>query len=398
MAVYEYTATDQTGGEFSGTYNDIENVAVLREELSKTGYVLIEARREKARRKKRSKIRSSEIVNFAFEFAGMYSAGLSIVRCLETVEQQTENEAFRDVIVDIKQEIETGSSLEKAFAKYKSLFSDFFLGMLEAGESGGRLATALEMSAQYLEKQADLKRRVKSAFAYPIVVGVTCLVIVGCLLVFVVPIFAKLYRQLHVPLPGPTVALVILSSLLRNYWWALIIGALAVFIVVRRLSRNLRVREKWDHFKLSMPVFAQLNRMVVVSNFMRTFAMLVSVGVSLIRALEVASQVSHNHKMREIAKELQQAIESGNSVAGSLKNHDIFPPMLTQMAFSGEEVGELPQMLNKGVDFLDKKIERTINALIVKLEPALTVVMGLIVGFILMGVYLPMFDYMQHLK
>jgi len=147
-----------------------------------------------------------------------------------------------------------------------------------------------------------------------------------------------------------------------------------------------------------MPVFAKLNRMVVISHFTRTFAMLTSVGVSLIEALDVASLVAHNHKMAEITKELQQSIQAGNPVGKSLKNYDIFPPMITQLAISGEEAGQLPEMLNKGADFLDKDIDRAINALLVKLEPALTVIMGAIVGFILMAVYLPMLDYMRHLE
>jgi type II secretory pathway component PulF len=147
-----------------------------------------------------------------------------------------------------------------------------------------------------------------------------------------------------------------------------------------------------------MPIFAKLNRMVVVSHFMRTFAMLASVGVSLIKALEVASQVAHNTKMTEVAKELQEVIEAGNPVSKSLRDYDIFPLMIAQLAVAGEEVGELPEMLNKGVDFLDKDIERTINSLLVKLEPALTVIMGAIVGFILIGVYSPIYDYMRHLK
>jgi type IV pilus assembly protein PilC len=169
-------------------------------------------------------------------------------------------------------------------------------------------------------------------------------------------------------------------------------------IILRRLSRSPYVRAKWDVFKLNMPVLGKLNRMVVISHFTRTLGMLTSVGVSPIRALELASVVAHNHKLTGIAKELQGAIETGNSIGESLKNYDIFPPMITQLAISGEEVGEVAQMLNKGADFLDKDIDRTTNALIVKLEPALTIIMGVIVGFILMAVYLPMFDYMQHLE
>jgi type IV pilus assembly protein PilC len=270
--------------------------------------------------------------------------------------------------------------------------------MLEAGESAGELGTALEMSATYLEKQTDLRRKVKSAFAYPIAVCAVCLVAIVGLLIFIVPIFTKLYKQLQVSLPGPTQVLVELSALVRNDWWQVLIVAAGLPIAVVKLSKNPRVRAKWDVFKLNMPVFAKLNRMVVVSQFMRTFAMLASVGVSLIRALEVASAVANNHRMSEITKELQQRIEAGNPVAKALSDYDIFPPMVIQLAASGEEVGALAEMLSKGVDFLDKDIDRTVSALLVKLEPALTVIAGAIVGFLLMAVYLPMFDYMSNLK
>jgi type IV pilus assembly protein PilC len=370
----------------------------LRRELDKSGYVLVKAHREKNQTTKSGRINRSEVVTFAYKFAGMYSAGLSILKCLETLEQQSENQDFSKVIADIRQDIETGSSLESAFGKFRDIFSDFFLGMVEAGESGGKLAEALEMSAVYLEKQMELRRKIKSAFAYPVVVGVTCLIVVVCLLIFVVPVFEKLYKQMNIPLPGPTQTLVVLSSLLRDGWWAVLIVISAAVIALRWLLKNQDFKAKWDDFKLNMPVFAKLNRMVVVSAFMRTFAMLASVGVSLTKALNVASAVAHNHRLTEITKELQQGIEAGNPVSGSLKNYDIFPPMIIQLALSGEEVGELPEMLSKGVDFLDKDIERVINTLIVKLEPTLTLIMGVLVGFLLLGVYLPMYDYIRYLE
>jgi len=398
MPVYKYTATDRVGNKVSGTYSDIGNVATLRGELAKMGYVLLKARRAKTPARKRRKIKRSEVVAFTYQFAEMYSAGLSILRCLETLEEQAENQAFKDVITDIRQNVETGSSLKNAFETYKHIFSEFFLGMIEAGESGGGLATAIEMSAVYLEKQADLKQKVKAAFVYPIIMGIICLIVVGGLLVFVVPMFSKLYKRLHVPLPGPTQVLVVLSVLIRSWWWAFPIVGVAVALSLRWLSTDPHIRARWDAFKLRMPIFAKLNRMVVVSHFTRTFAMLVSVGVSLVEALNVASLVAHNHEMTKITKELQEAIHAGNPVGSSLKKYDLFPPMITQLAISGEEVGELATMLNKGADFLDRDIDRTIKALLTKLEPALTVIMGAIVGFILMAVYLPMFDYMQYLK
>jgi type IV pilus assembly protein PilC len=398
MAVYQYVATDGTGRKFSGIYTDIDNVMGLREELAKIGYVLVKAQRKKSSTAKRGRIKRSEVSTFAYKFAGMYSAGLSILSCLEALEEQTENQAFKSVIADIKQSIQTGSNLRNACEKYKNIFSAFFLGMVEAGETGGKLGKTLDMGAAYLEKQADIRRKVVSAFAYPVVVTIMCFVVITFLLIFVIPVFMKLYKQAHVPLPGPTRVLIGLSFLVTERWWAILIVAAAVAMVGLWLLKKPQVQAWWDAFKLNMPVFGKLNRMLVVSQFTRTFAMLASVGVSLIKALDVASVVAHNHKLTEITKELQQEIKAGNPIAKSFKRYAIFPPIIIQLAASGEQVGQLPEMLNKAADLLDKDIERAINALLLKLEPALTIIMGAVVGLILMGAYLPMFDYMGHLE
>ena len=398
MAVYQYVAKDRTGRKFSGIYTDVDNVSILRDELAKIGYALVKARQKKTSATRRRRIKLSEVVAFAYKFAGMYSAGLSILSCLEALEEQAENQAFRYVIADIRQSIQAGSSLKNACEKHRRIFSDFFLGMIEAGESAGRLGTTLELSAVYLEKQADIKRKVVSAFAYPVIVTLTCFAVIAFLLIFVIPVFMKLYKQVHVELPGPTRALVGLSTLITEKWWAIIIVAAAVVIIFRRLLKNPQARAWWDNFKLNVPVFGKLNRMLVVSHFTRTFAMLASVGVSFIDALDVAREVAHNYKLDEITEELKKEIKAGSPVAKSFKNHSIFPPIIIQLAASGEQVGKLPEMLNKGTDLLDKDIDRAINALLVKLEPALTIIMGTVVGLILMGAYLPMFDYIGHLE
>jgi len=397
MAIYEYTAKDHTGREFSGTYDQVDSAAVLRNELAKMGYTLVKARRGK-RPGRKQKIKKSEVVAFAYKFAGMYSAGLPILNCLETLEEQAENRAFRSVVADVKQSVEVGSSLKNAFEKHRSLFSDFFLGMIGAGEAGGKLSQALASSAEYLEKQLDLKWKVRSAFAYPAVVGAVCFAVVVALVVFVVPVFAKIYQQLHAALPVPTQVLVSLSALIRNRWWFILIIAVAALLALARIRNSASMRKRWDAFKLNMPIVGKLNRMVMVSHFTRTFAMLTSVGVSIIDALDVASQVAANHKLTEITRQLQDTIRAGNAIGPSLKNYDVFPAMITELAISGEQTGTLPEMLNKGADLLDKDIDRLAHALLVKLEPALTVIMGVIVGLMLMAVYLPMFDYMRHLK
>jgi len=401
MVAYTYVAKDEKGGVVTGTYTDVESTTELRGELDKMGYVLVKAKRGAQSGKKRlasGKVKPAEVATFAYKFAGMFSAGLGILKCLETLEQQSGNPAFRDVISDVRENVATGAGLKAAFAKHKNVFSDFFLGMVEAGEVGGKLDSTLEMSATYLEKQVRLKQKVMSAFAYPVLVTIMCLGVVAFLLVFVIPVFSKLYAQVHAPMPGPTLILVAASSFLRHWWWAILVVAGGLAFGIKKYSKNPRFREKWDEFKLNVPVFGNLNRMLVVSHFTRTFAMLVSVGVSVIKSLEMAGQVANNHKVTVITSEIIKAIQAGAPMATTLRRYDIFPSVIVQMASSGEEVGMLPEMLNKGADLLDKDIERTINSLLVKLEPILTLTMGALVGLILMGAYLPMFDYMGHLK
>ncbi|MHC4159219.1 MAG: type II secretion system F family protein [Planctomycetota bacterium] len=398
MAVFEYKARDEGGNIFTGVYHDVDSLSELRGEMERLGYALVKARRRRTPRGQSGKIRPAEVVNFAHRFAGMCSAGLSIARCLQVLEEQTENFAFKNRIADIRQRVETGSSLKDAFSKHQEVFSDFFLGMLEAGESGGKLSHTLEMAAVYLEKQNDLRRQVRASFAYPIIVGIMCVLIVLYLIAFVIPVFSKVYQQLHVQLPIPTLILLDISVLVRRWWLFLLVGGFGCLQFGRKLFKKPKWQMKWHAFKLRMPVLGRLNRMLVVSRFVRTFSMLASAGVSYIDSLEIASVVANNHTVTAIGTDLQERIESGSAMAEAMSHYELFPPMIIQLAAAGEEAGIMPEMLSKGIDFLDKDINRTLNALLVKLEPVLTVVMGLIVGFILLGVYLPMFDYMSHFE
>lgn len=398
MAVYEYTAQDDTGRVFGGVYEDIGGISAVEDELAKTGYSLISARKRKIVRQANVRIKQADIVSFVYRFAGMCGAGLTIVQSLETLERQTDNQSLKFIINDMKKSIERGSSLTDAFEKYREIFSDFFMGMIEAGESGGKLAETLEMSAKYLEKKADLANKLRNAFTYPIIVVIVCSLIITALVTFVVPVFSKVYQQLGVPLPGPTQMLLVLSEVVRGWWPALILLAVAVPFICRYVKKNKSIKSKWDHFKFVIPVFGRLNRLVAVSHFIRSFAMLISTGVPMIKAIQVAGMVANNEKISQISLELQRSVQAGNSVAESLKKHKIFPPLIIQLADSGEQAGMLGQMLGKGVDFLEKDIEQITNSLLVKLEPMLTLGLGAVIGLILLAVYLPMFDYMGHLK
>lgn len=399
MAAFEYTAKDAAGNKFSGTYTEVDNIKALKRSLEKLGYVLIKAKREKASLlNKKNSLKKADIVSFAYEFAGMYKAGLSIIRCLETYEAQLESSAFKNVISDIRQSIETGATLKEAFGKYNYVFSDFFVGMIASGETGGKLADTLHMAAVYLEKQAEIKAKIKAALAYPVIVCVMCCLIVTALVIFIVPVFQKLYSQLNITLPVPTLVLIAISQAVRQYWPVILSVVVITGFALPRLLKKPSVKAFIDRVKLRLPLLGGVNRMILVSRYIRTFSMMASAGVPIVEAISMARQVANNAYMDEVSMDIENKIQTGNSFSETISEHSIFPPIIVQLAGSGEEAGVLPQMLVRGVDFFDKKIDRQIQSLLTKIEPILSVILGLIVGTIMLGVYLPMFDYMAQVK
>jgi len=398
MSTYTYTAKDQDGKTLSGILTDVLDVNDVRDELDKMGYSLLKAHENKKQQSKRKRVSQKDIVEFTFKFSGMYSAGLGVMHCLEVLEEQAENPAFKEILGDVREKVATGSSLKKAFEPYETLFSTYYLGMMEAGESSGELRKVLEMTANYLENKMAIHQRVKNAFTYPVVVICVCTVVITALVMFVVPMFSKIYTRMNVPLPGPTQFLVLLSDLIYNWWYLIIGGTVLGVFLARKWLKAPENKLRIDRFKLCMPVFGKLNRLVVVSRFTRSFATLISVGVPMIEALDVAKQVASNHEMAQVAERIKAVVHAGTDVATAFRQHAIFPSIVLHMADSGEQAGRLPDMLIKGSEFIDKDIDRIVNSLLVKLEPILTVSMGSLIGVILLAVYLPMIDYMNHLN
>ena len=399
MAVYEYTARDASGNEFASVYTNVESVRALRQELVKLGYELVGARRQRESQRSHRRVRQREVASFAYKFGGMYSAGLSITSCLEILEQQADNTAFQAVLADVRRRVESGSSLKAAFEEHRNVFSDFFLGMIDAGESAGKLSQSLEASARYLEKRLELHQKTRAAFVYPAVVGLVCSLVVICLLIFVVPIFSQMYRRLHVDLPGPTQMLVSLSGVLRAWWWLLASAMAGLAFGACRLLKKPAVRICWDRLKMRMPSDRPAEPPgsgIAVHPDVRHADF--SGGSRSSTPWMPRAKWPTTRRCSRITTDLQQAIRTGHPVAASLRAHAIFPPMVIQLVASGEEAGILPDMLAKAADLLDKDADRLATSLLVKLEPALTVLMGIVIGLILIGVYLPMFDYMACLK
>lgn len=398
MATYTYIAKDRQGNRCSGTYHDVRSVAVLRQELGKIGYTVLKAYRNKAKSHRRGRIADKDVIGFIYQFGEMYSAGLSVLLCLETLEEQTENHGLKTVVTDICDQVAKGASLRNAFARHEALFTSFLVGMIDAGETGAKLGESLELSGQYLEKRLEMRSRVRAAFLYPSIVAGVAFLVIGSLLAFVVPMFEQLYTRLHVQLPVPTQILIVLSQGIRYGWFAWLLLAGLLVLGCQHLIKKPRIRMAVDQLKLTIPVFGKLQQLMLVSRFTRTLAMLLSVGVPLIRAFEVARDVVDNLYWIKVTDEIRDSIRSGNPVAKALREHPVFPAVVVRMADSGEQAGVLPSMLNKAATFLDKDVDRLVNALLTKLEPALTLLLGGVIGLMLMGVYLPMLDYMNHLK
>ncbi|MEJ5259578.1 MAG: type II secretion system F family protein [Anaerohalosphaeraceae bacterium] len=401
MPLYQYIAENSRGNRLAGIYEDAADTAHLEAELRKLGCRLLEAKpleRTGTAVSPKKRIRPTEIVAFAYEFSGMFAAGLTVVRCLETLEEQASNETLKSILSSVRRSIETGVPLASAFEPYREIFGDFFLGMLEAGQSGGKLAETLRKAAEYYEKQLEVKTKVKGAFLYPAVVALLCAAILTAIVIFVIPVFQRLYQQLHIELPWPTQILIGLSELVRHYFWIFPLLVGVSYWSWKRWRNHPKLQTLWDKAVLNLPAVGPLVKMMLVSRYIRTFAMMSSAGVGIVQALQQARQVCRNSVLNRIGERIEQEIMSGGSLSQLLAEHPIFPPVIVQLAHAGEQAGLVPQMLAKGADYLDHAVQRRTNAILVKLEPMLSVIMGAAVGLILLGVYLPMFDYMSHIK
>lgn len=396
---YEYRARDRSGSLHEGVMEG-PNASAVAHALRSKGYVPLKVEKQtiSVLRKditipglKRS-VKPKEVAIFSRQLATMVNSGLTLIRALTVLEQQTEGAELRNVISDVRHRVEEGTALSSALEAHPKVFNQLYVSLIEAGEVSGALDETLNRLADTLEAGVRLRSKVKSAMAYPTVVLGLIILVVTAMLVFVVPIFDAMYSDLGGSLPAPTQLLINVSSTLTSLWWLVVAVILGGIVGFRRWKASPKGRVSYDALKLRLPVVGGLVQKVAISRFSRTLSVLSKSGVPVLQALDIVAETAGNSQVRAGVVDMQQSVKRGESLAQPLGRHKVFPPMVTQMMVVGEETGAVDTMLGKVSDFYDQEVEDTVSALTSLIEPLLIIVMGLTVGGILIALYLPMFN------
>jgi type IV pilus assembly protein PilC len=345
------------------------------------------------------RVKLKDLAVFSRQFATMINSGLSLLRTLNILAEQTESSLLAKTIANLRDDVERGSSLSAAMSKHPKVFSVLFVSMVKAGETGGQLDSVLERLAEGLEADHKLRQKVKSAMTYPVVVAGIAMMLMTIMLLFVVPTFAKMFTSLGGTLPLPTQILVTMSKQAKILVPLLVIFSIGGFITYKRVrASNANMRLRFDKIKLRIPVFGDLFSKVALSRFSRTLALLLRAGVPVLQALDIVGESTGNEVLARAAADVKDSVRQGESLAGPLVKHSVFPPMVVQMISVGEDTGALDAMLDKVSDFYDQEVEATTEALTSLIEPIMIAVLGGIVGAMVIALYLPMFKIYNLIK
>ena len=340
----------------------------------------------------KQRITEKDIVVFTRTFSTMIDAGLPLVQCLKILGEQTENKTFGDIILSVKQNVETGENLSDSLKKHPKVFNSLYCNLFEAGEAAGILDVIARRLAAHIEKAASLKKKVKSAMVYPACIVSVAVGVISFLMIFVIPAFTAMFNSGGAELPGPTAIVMAVSDIFRTKWYYMVGTSYAIYLVFRKLYATERGRSLIDRYALKIPVAGPLIRKVSIAKFSRTLGTLLSSGVALLEGLEICARTSGNKAVESTVMNTIDAIKSGETIAAPLARGNIFPPMVIQMIDVGENSGSLDTMLAKIADFYDEEVDTAVIGLTALLEPALMVFLGLIVGFIVVAMYLPIFQ------
>jgi type IV pilus assembly protein PilC len=340
-----------------------------------------------------------DLAVFARQFASMTSSGLTLLRSLAILEEQTEKPKFKEAVARVRSEVQGGANLSKAMADHPNHFPPLMINMIKAGETGGFLDDALARIAKMYEADANLRAKIKSAMTYPVIVLIFSLLLGTGVIVFIVPVFEKMFKQLGGKLPLPTQIMVTLS---HNMAWILPLGLGGTFLAFKAYRRAIResksFRLRMDKFKLRLPVFGKLFTKLAISRWARNLGTLLAVGVPIIQALEVVGGTSGNAVVSEAMDDVRDTVRMGGQMSTALEKHPLFPSMVTQMMQVGEESGQITDMLDKLADYYDGEVETATDSLTSAMEPLLVVLLGAVIGTMVICLYLPMFSIYQHIQ
>jgi type IV pilus assembly protein PilC len=402
---YAYAALDSGGTTLKGTI-DAESPEAVARSLSNQKLMPLEVTLAGAGLKRELKIpglggntKLKDLAIFSRQFASMTSSGLTLLRSLTILEEQTSKPKLRAAIGQVRSDVQAGAMLSAAMAKHPDHFPTLMVSMIRAGEAGGFLDGALDRVAKMYEADSNLRAKIKSAMTYPVVVLIFSLLLGTGVIVFIVPVFEHMFSQLGGSLPLPTKIMVGLS---HNMWW---MGPLVVGGVIGgyRLFRNRyradhQFRLRVDQFKLRLPVFGPLFTKLAISRWARNLGTLMHVGVPVVQALDVVGGTAGNAVIGQAMEDVKAAVRVGQQMSGPLAKHPLFPPMVVQMLEVGEETGQITEMLDKLADFYDHEVETATESLTSAMEPLLVVLLGAVIGTMVICLYLPMFSIYQHIQ
>lgn len=403
MPTFAYVAVAPDGKKLTGQ-SEAETPTVLRQRLADQGYNVQSVKPAKAAVVKKAKnpaqggfldkftrVKLAELSIFCRQFSTMIDAGVSLVRCLDVLSEQSTSAKLRRIIADLRAEVEAGNTLSKAMSKYPTVFSNLFIGLIRAGEVGGVLEESLQRLSVFMEKDVELRRKIKSALTYPILVSVVALGIVLFLTIYIVPQFKKMFVDMGLKdFPAMTQTLMDFSDFLihKGYIVALIV---IVFVVAWKMFGRTKFGRRFiDRVKLKVPVFGKLFHKVALARFSRTLATLLSSGVPILSAMETCAGTVANEIIADAILDARARVREGDVISEPLRKSKMFPPMVVQMIAIGQESGSLDNMLGKIADFYDDEVDAAITSLTAAIEPMLIVFLGVTVGFIVISMFLPL--------
>jgi type IV pilus assembly protein PilC len=396
MSTYVFKAIDLAGGKARGEV-EAESKQAVSDQLKQRGLIVLDiADKHSSKNIELSFMKSvkpTELAIFARQLSTMISSGMSILRALYVLEEQTESAYLKETIVAVRKDVEAGLSLSDAMGRHPKVFNPLFVAMTQAGEMGGVLEDSLQRVADQLQKDAALRRQVKSAMIYPALVATFAIGVMMALVAFLVPVFEGVFKEFGGELPKLTQVSVLMSKIVTHYWWAMF-GVTGIAIVTFiKWKKTTWGRKQWDHFRLHVPMkIGTIVQQVAVARWSRTLASLTHAGVPLLQALEITGRTGGNSAVQESMDGVIASVKRGGTIAAPLAQAPIFPAMVTHMVGVGEETGALDEMLDRIADFYEEQVEAAVKALMSILEPILIIVIGAMVGFIVISMYLPLFE------